>query len=162
MGTFTSTKSFKANPEFIPFVTRKIKEDFESKGFEFVTTSASMNRTVFKVVKSNLVRNITGLKQGLEVTINRNGENIDIEAKGTVVRDQALASVISLLVTWPVLITQVIGLINQSKLDTRVITVADTAYLEYKASESKEFCPHCGSLVEKGSSFCNHCGNVIK
>ncbi len=157
MGKFSSSKVFAAPQEFIPFASRKIRSSFESEGFEYSVESESANRMVVTVTKGNLFKQIVGLKQGLEITLSNNGGKVSVSAKGTVFKDQLIASALTWWVAWPVIIPQVIGMINQSNLDEKVIDVVSSAYQEFDAGKTA-FCPFCGTKVSKGDTCCPHCG----
>lgn len=161
MGTFTSSKTFIAGQEFIPHACRKIKEVFEADGFEYAVKSESYDKTVITVTKGNLVKQVVGLKQGLEISFSHSGGEILAEAKGTVIKDQAIASAISLIVYWPVAVAQIIGLIGQSKLDEKAIEVVEGAYSEFNNSEKPVFCTHCGHQVNGVNGKCPNCGNAL-
>lgn len=160
MGTFSTSKLYTAGQELIPLACREIKKSFESEGFEYSVKSESYNQTVVIVTKGNLVKQAVGLKQGLEISFSYSDGTVSVEAKGTVLKDQAIASAITLLVTWPVLIPQIIGMINQSKLDEKVIEAVDKAYKEC-VMEKKVFCTHCGQEVTGVDGRCPNCGNIL-
>jgi len=160
MGTFATTKNFKASQEFIPFACSKIKNAFESEGFEYSVKSESYNKTVISVTKGNLVKQVVGLKQGLEIGFSYGDGNIFVNANGTVIKDQAIASALMLFVAWPVLIPQIIGLINQSKLDEKAMVVVEAALNEYN-KEQPIFCTHCGHIVNGVDGKCPKCGNIL-
>ena len=155
MGTFTSSKMYTAGQELIPIACREIKKSFEADGFEYAVKSESYNKTVVTVTKGNLFKQAVGLKQGLEISFTSSNGSVSVEAKGTVLKDQAIASAITLLVAWPVLIPQIIGMINQSKLDEKVLEAVDKAYNECRTA-TKVFCPNCGHEVVNG--VCPNCG----
>ena len=160
MSTFVSTMSINAPQEFIPFACAKVKHSFESEGFDYQVKSESFNKTIITVTKGNLIKQAVGLKQGLEVSFTHDNGRIDIEAKGTVLKDQAIASALTLFVAWPVFIPQIIGMVKQSKLDERVIDTVVSAHSEFNASKPV-FCTHCGKQVTTTSGVCPHCGNLL-
>jgi len=160
MGTFSTSKYYTAGQELIPLACREIKKTFESEGFDYSVKSESYNQTVVIVSKGNLVKQAVGLKQGLEITFAHSDGTVSVEAKGTVLKDQAIASAITLLVAWPVLIPQIIGLINQSKLDEKVIVAVDTAHQEC-CKKKKVFCTHCGHEVTGVDGRCPNCGSLL-
>lgn len=107
MGQFESSARINAPQEFIPIACRKIRSVFEAEGFEYTIKTESFNKTVVLIAKGNLVKQVVGLKQGLEVIFVPENGNISVTAKGTVIKDQAIATVLSMLVAWPVLIAQI-------------------------------------------------------
>lgn len=160
MGRFESSTIINAPQEFIPIACRKIRSAFEAEGFEYSIKTESFNKTVVLITKGNLVMQAVGLKQGLEITFIPGNGNISVAAKGTVIKDQAIATVVSMLVARPVLIAQIVGLINQSKLDERVIETVKLALAEYNEVKPV-FCTHCGKQVKSTDGLCPECGNRI-
>lgn len=142
MGRFESSTIINAPQEFIPVACRKIRSAFEAEGFEYSIKTESFNKTVVLITKGNLVKQAVGLKQGLEITF--------VPGNGS----------ISVAVAWPVLIAQIIGLINQSKLDERVIETVKLALAEYNEVKPV-FCTNCGKQVKSTDGLCPECGNRI-
>lgn len=160
MSTFDSSKRYEVSFSFIPSAVNAIKTVFEAEGFEFEKKTGTLSKTVVEVTKGDLVRQAIGLKQGLQITLEHDGQYVNVEAKGIVVKNQLIASAIALFVTWPVLIPQIIGLINQSKLDEKAIAVIDSAFASYN-TDNGEFCTCCGARVSNGETHCPHCGAAL-
>ena len=160
MSRFDSSKRYEVSFSFIPSAVNAIKTVFEAEGFEFEKKSGTLSKTVIEVTKGDLVRQAIGLKQGLQITFEHDGQYVNVEAKGIVVKNQLIASAITLFVTWPVLIPQIIGLINQSKLDEKAIAVIDSAFASYN-TDNGEFCTCCGARVSNGETHCPHCGAAL-
>lgn len=160
MSTFDSSKRYEASSSFIPRAVNAIKTVFEADGFELEKKSGTLNKTVIEVTKGDLVKQAIGLKQGLQIIFEYDGQYVNVDVKGVVVKNQLIASSITLFVTWPVLIPQIIGLIKQSKLDEKVIAVIDSAFASYNTDDSV-FCTHCGARVPSGETHCPHCGAAL-
>lgn len=157
MSTFTSCKSYDASATFIPFAATRIRESFSADGFEINQKPGACNKTVLEVTKSNLFKSAVGLRQGLEITLENEGGRISVKVRGTVLKNQLIASTLSFFLFWPVIIPQIIGLINQSGLDDKAIGVIDAAYDTF-ANEHPTFCTKCGGQITGNPSCCPHCG----
>ena len=81
---------------------------------------------------------------------------------------EIVPTVIMLLWFWPVLITQIWGLVQQSRLDTRVMEIlARAAEKEpevvdvpsYEVDPAVRFCSECGKPVT--GNFCANCGAKV-
>ena len=156
MSTFNSAKSYEVSSSFIPNAIDAVKTALELDGFHFERKPGTHNKTVIEVTKENLVKHIVGLNQGLRITFESEGEHVNVDAKGIVLKNQLIASTISFVFFWPVLIPQIIGLIKQSKLDERAIAIVDSAYSTYML-EAPVFCTHCGGRITKHDTRCPHC-----
>lgn len=67
-------------------------------------------------------------------------------------------TVISMFFFWPVLITQIWGLVNQSQLDDRALAAAERGMQSSASSlnvsgERTLFCTHCGSKMNEEARF---------
>lgn len=160
MSTFTTSVTFKVSPSFIPYAVNALKCDFEAKGFDFEKKTGTASKTIIEVTKGNLVKQVVGLKQGLEITFEQDGSNVNVAAKGIVVKNQLVATSLTLLASWVFIIPQIIGLIKQSKLDKEAITIIENAHASFE-SESPTFCTHCGGKVTSGTIICPHCGRAL-
>lgn len=157
MSTFSTSESYVASSTFIPYAIERLRESFSAEGFEVNEKDGTCNKTVLEVTKGNLVKKIVGLKQGLEISFEKEGDQINVEAKETVIKDQLIASSLTLFVTWPILIPQIIGLINQAGLDDKAIEIIDSAYTQF-TDEKPTFCTHCGGRIAGNHLTCPHCG----
>lgn len=156
MSTFTSCKSYDASATFIPFATTRIREFFSADGFEINQKAGACNKTVLEVTKSNLFKSAVGLKQGLEITFENEGGRIAVEVRGTVLKNQLVATTLSFFLFWPVIIPQIIGMIKQSGLDDKAIGVIDEAYDTF-SSDHPTYCTNCGRRITGNPSHCPHC-----
>lgn len=160
MSSFSTSKRYKATATFIPYAIDRIRESFSADGFEVNQRAGSYNQAILEVTKGDLFKKAVGLKQGLEITFETDGDFVNVDAKGTVLKDQAIASTLTLLVAWPVLIPQIIGLIKQAGLDDKAIGIIDTAHAHFE-NEQPTFCTHCGGRITDNPTTCPHCGALL-
>ena len=68
---------------------------------------------------------------------------------------------------WPVLVTQVIGLVNQSKLDDEILQVIKDEIKKEESTKSlpdknenktSSLCIKCGKEIPEDADFCPFCG----
>ena len=75
--------------------------------------------------------------------------------------------IISMLFFWPVLITQIWGMIEQSSLDDKALEIAEKVIAEQGGNTmsfvSNEycFCTACGTKNPIGAKFCCGCGKEL-
>lgn len=71
---------------------------------------------------------------------------------------------------WPVLITQIWGLVTQAKLDDKALEIAmQVAYANGAKHQQgnasgfgpDKFCTSCGAKVSDGAKFCGNCGKQV-
>jgi hypothetical protein len=84
---------------------------------------------------------------------------------------QALPTVITMLVFWPVLVTQIWGAVKASKVDDEALSVVEAGLAQTEpAAEiaptaphvpaSGAFCASCGA-AHSGGRFCTNCGSPL-
>jgi hypothetical protein len=71
-------------------------------------------------------------------------------------------------VAWPVLLTQIWGLVKQSKLDDEALRIAeDVVYKDSKngvettTSNGSKFCTSCGTKNAEHANYCCGCGRPL-
>lgn len=160
MGAFTTSKSFKAKHQFIPYAIGLLKKKYQAQGFEFSEESVDFDYTEITMTKGKFLHNVVGLKQGLKIRFVLNGDDIEVIASGTVLKNQAVATACTLLVTSVTIVPQVIGMVRQSKLDKEVINDISMIYTTYMADKPC-FCSKCGTLIKSGQTECPKCKTTL-
>jgi len=170
MGTFKSFKVIDGSPSLIPQVGRDIMNYFLSENYDVNGDSLMSGGYDISVSKGSMFKAVLGMKTALKIVIRPQGEQIAIEAGVGIFGQQAVPTVISLLVFWPVLITQVWGLVQQSKLDEKVIEIAAESVLRHGKNSSgtvhprssgSRFCTNCGTSNNEGANYCRQCGSKL-
>jgi hypothetical protein len=88
---------------------------------------------------------------------------IHVKASVGIFGQQAIPSAIALFIAWPVLVTQIWGMVQQSKLDDKAIAVAEN-YINAHSNENEQdfkFCPYCGTKQPVSNCVCTKCGKEI-
>jgi hypothetical protein len=126
MGAFKSTKILNAAESQIPGIASEIEKVLKAEGYQVETTSVAKTYNI-SVTKGGLFKAVLGMKTSLNVNIcPQGGANaIFIEAGVGIFKQQAIPTIISMFFLWPVLVTQIWGMIQQSKLDKHVINIAE-------------------------------------
>ena len=75
---------------------------------------------------------------------------------------------ISMLFFWPVLLTQIWGMVEQSKLDDKALEIAkDVIYMNSNSGATSagpygsKFCTNCGTQNPASANFCSGCGRAL-
>lgn len=169
MGTFKSTKTFFASPALMPAIAQDIVTTFSDEGYQVQSDNLLSGGYDISITKGGIFKAILGMKTALKVEILPAGSYIKINAGVGIFGQQAIPTVISMLFFWPVLLTQISGLISQAKMDDKVMeiahdTIAREAYQHGTSTTSKpkgKFCTRCGKENEADAAFCCGCGNKL-
>ena len=176
MGTFKSEREFNIAVTDLTPVVDDIKEHFEVKGFEVASEQTLTGGWDISVTKGGVFKTILGLKTALKIELeSMNGKTIAKAGVG-IFGQQAIPSAITLLVFWPVLITQIWGVVEQSKLDEEAMSVIHNS-LQYhgretddlagpdraagKAQAAHAYCTDCGGSLPASANFCPACGKRL-
>ncbi len=166
MATYSKKKLLLASAVQIPQIAEAIRLDFEKDGFEVnVDTLMSGGRDI-SVTKGGFFKAVLGMRSALKITLTPQSDGVFFDANVGIYGQQAIPTVISMLFFWPVLITQIWGLVEQAQLDDCALAVAENAInLDASSSssvdmdsETMRYCTSCGAKVSSDARFCFECG----
>lgn len=170
MATFSTKKTLYGSTSLIPNIANRIQEEFQNDGYEVSMDALSSGGYDISITKGGVFKAVLGMKTALKVTLLPQGNNIHFEAGVGIWGQQAIPTVISMLFFWPVLITQIWGLVEQSSLDDRALALAEQAIAGGTSSSASassfassftgtnKFCTNCGTKTDGTSKFCPECG----
>ena len=167
MATFSTKKILYGPVSLIPSIAHSIQDDFLNNGFEVSMDSLSSGGYDISITKGGTFKAIMGMKTALKVTLLPNGNTISFEAGVGIWGQQAIPTVISMLFFWPVLITQIWGIINQAKLDDKALEIANEVISKHNynqnvtAGAGVKFCTSCGTQNGGNAKFCCGCGKQL-
>lgn len=166
MGTFKSVKTFYTSPRLVDAIANRIESEFISEGYFVKKESLLSGGYDISITKGNIFKAVLGMKSALKVLIRAQDRSIYVEAGVGIFGQQFLPTAITFLVAWPVMITQIWGMVKQSKLDDRVLEIAEEVVntssnaSDYSGGESlkTKFCTECGVKMSEEAKFCSECG----
>lgn len=175
MGAFNTKTILNGNPSLIPAIADRICQVFAADGFEINRDNLMSGGVDISVTKGGVFKAIVGMKTALKITLIPLNNSISFEAGVGIFGQQALPTVISMLFFWPVLLTQIWGLIQQSDLDDKALAAAQSVinekggntYANYSSqtppqvSGTAKFCTNCGTKLPDNARFCSNCGSPI-
>lgn len=170
MSVFKTEKILRADAKMIPGIADEIAVDFKSDLFEVNVLNLVSGGADISLSKGGMFKAVLGLKSALKITMLPTSGGISFRAGVGIFGQQVIPSIISWCFCWPVLITQISGMIKQAKLDDRALAVAERYIAEHAnevstASENgvpaAKFCSACGKAHEPAAAFCVHCGAKI-
>lgn len=170
MATFDTKKTLYASDSLIPAIAGKIQDDFRSNGYEVSMDALSSGTYDISITKGGMFKAVLGMKTALKVTLIPQGDSIGFEAGVGIWGQQAIPTVISMFFFWPVLITQMWGMIEQSKLDDKALNIAEEVITQDAStnpsgftapSSDSKFCTQCGTKNPATAKFCCGCGRAL-
>ncbi|MBN2878418.1 MAG: zinc ribbon domain-containing protein [Clostridia bacterium] len=164
MSAFSTTKSFPNSVE-TGLIVDGLKRHFQSQGYEVTAEPMSAGGWYVSLSKGGTFKSVLGLKTSLNVELISYNDALTATAKVGIFGQQLLPSIITYFVAWPVIITQIWGLVQQSKLDDEVMDCIERTISEHKSvkpsvsvEEGAVFCTQCGYKINSEFDFCPKCG----
>lgn len=161
MATFSTKKILYGSTSLIPTIANRIQEEFQNDGYEVAMDALSSRGYDISITKGGVFKAVLGMKTALKVTLLPQGGNIHFEAGVGIWGQQAIPTVISMLFFWPVLITQIWGMVDQSKLDDKALEIAENVVkdrgderLKSDTNINFKYCPYCGSKNPIDAKYC--------
>lgn len=163
---FTSSRVFRVSPDRIPDMARTLEAALRQDGYETRSDTLLGGDVIVSLTKGGLFKAVVGMKTALKVELRADGGNVLAKTSVGIWGHQIVPTVIMLLWFWPVLITQIWGLVQQSRLDAHVMEIlGKAAENEHEAIDvpseevSARFCSECGKPVT--GNFCANCGAKV-
>ena len=165
MALTDSSRIFSTQVQDIDGIMAYCKDYFEQRQYD-VTVEKTLDGGFLSLTKGGLFRSISGMKTGLNITLTRMPGSICASMKVGLFGKQLVPTAIAMLVFWPVLIPQIYGLVQQSKLDTEAYNVIEVAIRQLENTvaaipEDTAFCVHCGKPMPADADFCTSCGKRV-
>ena len=167
MGTFSTKKILQGSPALIPTIADELAAKFQSDGFEVAMDALSSGGYDISITKGGVFKAVLGMKTALKVTLLPQGSNIHFEAGVGIWGQQAIPTVISMLLFWPVLITQIWGMVEQAKLDDKLAKVmantgSNPAEMKTLLDAKKNLSATISQLAEQSCLSLKHNKNASK
>ncbi|MGM9833425.1 MAG: zinc-ribbon domain-containing protein [Candidatus Limisoma sp.] len=174
MGTFNTKKTIYASPRLIAEMGERIATEFRNEGFEVELCQLMSEGCDISITKGGTFKAIMGMRSALKVSLMPQGDHILFDASVGIFGQQAIPTIISMFVWWPVLITQIWGMVNQAKLDDKALAIAEQVAAAHNAAggyqasyaapqqpqpaQGARFCTNCGTPLLPQAKFCPECG----
>ena len=165
---FTSSRVFKVAPNRIPDMARTLEVELRKEGYDTRNDLLLGGDEIVSVTKGGLFKAVVGMKTALKVELRADNGNVLAKTSVGIWGHQIVPTVIMLLWFWPVIITQIWGLVQQSRLDTHVMEIlaraasAGADAIDVPSGEDEppaRFCSECGKPVH--GNFCSNCGAKV-
>lgn len=162
MAAFNTKKLILAPFSLIPVMGERISQSFVNEGFEMTSSPLSNGGYDVSITKGGMFKAVLGMKTALRVSLTPQGGNVYFDASVGIFGQQAIPTVISMFFFWPVLITQIWGMVEQSNLDDKALAIAEevarNSSVKTSASTTGRFCTNCGTQISMQAKFCPECG----
>lgn len=170
MGTFNTNRFFFVSPALTDSIVNDLVTDMEKEGYQVEKQRLITGAYDISLTKGDIFKAIVGMQTALKVIINPQTDKINVEASVGIFGQQVVPTVISMLLFWPILIPQIWGLVQQSKLDDRVMEIIESSIEKQSKQLSGPanpnvtkpcYCINCGNKINDETVFCENCGHKL-
>ena len=153
----------------LPSVGQEIAQHFQQQGFAVDVEPSVVGATVVSLHKPGIFRAVLGLKTALKINLEPVNGGTMVRAEIGMWGHQIAPTAIMLLVAWPVMLTQIWGLVQQSKLDDEAVRIASESLHRIAGNpvvgtaipSTAKHCIDCGQILPEVGKFCPSCGKPI-
>lgn len=167
MSAFNTKTIIPATVSQINNMAKAIEQEFTKEGYEVKIDPLMSGGCDISISKGNLFKALLGMRSALKVVLSPTLNGVQFDAHIGIFGQQFVPAAIAYLFCWPLLIAQVWGMVQQSKLDDRALAAAQSVLvpgmnnLANSAMNSKRFCTACGAEVPADAGFCPKCGTRL-
>ena len=149
-------------PDLAP-VAQELMERFQAQGYDVARVQTATRGWDISIGKGGTFKAVLGLKTALKLLITPLDGSTSVHLSVGIFGLQAVPAVISLLVAWPVLLTQIWGIVQQRQLDHAVLEAVEASLRSHAAASApgQHFCTECGATINPGAHFCQGCGRTL-
>jgi hypothetical protein len=167
MGVFHSSQYFPLVAADLGPVAQEVMEHFRHQDYETSGAPTMSGGWHISLHKGGLFKAVLGMKTALNIEIEPSGAGTQVKAGVGIFGAQAVPSMITLFVAWPVVLTQIWGLVQNAKLDHEAMRCVEESLRSHAgpavavSAALGRFCTHCGATVSGAAKFCAECGTKV-
>lgn len=128
MGIFKTTRLFFDVSRHSDIVANELIASMRNEGYDVIGIKLSSGDWDISIKKGNTFKAILGLQTALKVTISPAAPHVYVKAGVGIFGQQAIPTILTLCVWWPFAITQIWGIIQQSRLDKLVMDIVQNEF----------------------------------
>ena len=126
MAAFSTKRTLFCSTSLLPEMAGSLQEYSERDGYEVKVSELSTGGYDISITKGGVFKAVLGMKTALKITLTPlSDKSIAFEAGVGIFGQQAIPTIISMFFFWPVLLTQIWGLIQQSNLDDKAAEIVE-------------------------------------
>lgn len=135
MPAFESVKTVPVRLADITPAAQEIMDYFRAQGYEVTGKPAGNNGVLISLRKGDTFKAVLGMKTSLNIEIDPAIDGTLIRAKVGIWGEQAIPTMITLFIAWPILLTQIWGMAQQANLDDEALFRAEQALLRQAGAQ---------------------------
>ena len=128
VNVLNSSYLFSNADRYIDSVANKVINNFRYKGYEVNGIKMPSGDWDISLKKGNLFRAVLGMQTALKVKIAAKSPHALVKMEIGLFEQQAIPTILTIAVWWPVVICQIAGLVKQYKMDQDVVNALVHAF----------------------------------
>jgi zinc ribbon protein len=155
-------------PDLAP-VAQELAEHFKQRDYQVECVPLPTAGWEVGITRGGMFKAAVGLRSALKIQIEPNPAGTVVRAGAGVFGKQAIPTAITMFVAWPVLLTQVWGLVREAGLDGEAVKVVEVSLSRHQragagsagpGAEAPRYCGNCGKELAESARFCPGCGQA--
>ena len=122
---FKSTKLFNVPFKYASGIANELMKELEPDGYTVRRDDMASGDIIVSITRGGFFRMIVGLKTALKCAFSKATEGFRVEVKVGLFETQAVPTTIMLVAFWPLIVTQIVGIVKSQKLDKRIFETID-------------------------------------
>lgn len=136
MATFRSSRTFPIVVADLAPVVRDVTQHFQLEGYEVKEDQTPTQGWLISISKGSIFKAVLGMKTALNIEIKPTASGTVADAGVGIFGMQVIPTFIMLFIAWPILITQISGMVIQSKLDNKAIECIERSLMAHAGTAS--------------------------
>jgi hypothetical protein len=164
-------------------VAHEVQTHFQQRNYQVNSMQTAAETWEVDITSGGMFKAAVGLKSALKIQIETMPAGTMVRAGAGIFGKQAVATVITMFVAWPVILTQAWGIIRQAGLDDEAVRIVEVSLSRHdRAARGRNgrdpglaepspapaaangftptHCDGCGTQLVQASRFCPHCGQI--
>lgn len=152
-------KNYPTNLSRVDVVSDELIKSLNADGFN-VTCQTTEDGVKLFINKGDIFRRLVGMKYGIQLSLSISGSNLNCEVRSNVIKDQFIATCLTLFLFTPIVVGQAYGIVMLRKLCRRVDKIISEVLMSNSRRSDKEdiYCVRCGSKCNDSGLYCPVCG----
>lgn len=139
MGVFNTKAVLRADSKLIPLIASRISTEFKADGYDVFCDYLHDGSIDISLSKGDYFKAILGMDTALKVNLKPQEKSIYFNAGIGVFGKETIPAILSCFFMWPLLVTQIWGLVKQSKIDDKALEIAKAVVKENRPPSSLIF-----------------------
>ena len=131
MGLFKTSQIYHDVLPYIDRAANDLLDSFQQEEFNVRGQKLANNEWDISINKGNWIEAAVGLSTALKIKITPTSHHVHAEVSVGIFGQQVIPTLLAYTIFWPIALAQVWGLIKQSALDERALTILHESFEHY-------------------------------